>query len=75
MLNSFKEKITKRCCKNFDKERSKFDLGKVNWQKHCNDPDPNVSMKHFIKIVNTLLDRHAPFNFLKKKTFLALNHG
>ena len=45
----------------FDKERSKFDLGKVNWQKYCDDPDPNVSVKHFLKIVNKLNSQHAPF--------------
>ena len=42
-------KITKRCYNKFDKEKFKSDLGKVNWQKHCNSPDPNVSMEHFSK--------------------------
>ena len=44
-----------------------MDLGKVNWQKQCNNPDPNVSMEHFLKIVHTLLDRHAPFKYFLKK--------
>ena len=30
IYTSFKEKITKRCYKNFDKEKFKADLGKVN---------------------------------------------
>ena len=49
MHNSSKEKITKRCYKKLDKEKFKFDLGKDNWQKHCNNPDRNVSMEHFLK--------------------------
>ena len=68
MDNSSKEKITKRCFKKFDKEKFKSDWGTVNSQKHCNNPDPNVSMEHFLKIVHALLDRHAPFKSLKKKT-------
>ena len=67
MHNSSKEKITKRCYKKFDKEKFKSDLRKVNWQKHCNNPDPNVSMEHFLKIVIALLDRHAPFKTFNKK--------
>ena len=65
--NSSKEKIINRCYKKFDKEKRKSDLGKVNWQKHCNDPDPNVFMEDFLKIVHMLLDRHAPFKFFNKK--------
>ena len=56
MHNSSKEQITKRCYKKFDKEKFKSDLGKVNWQKHCNNPDPFFSMEHFLKIVYMLLD-------------------
>ena len=37
ICTSFKEKISKRCYKNFDKEKFQADLGKVNWRKHCND--------------------------------------
>ena len=37
------------------------------WQKHCNNPDPNVSTEHFLKIVIALLDRHAPFKTFNKK--------
>ena len=67
MHNSSKEKITKRCFKKLDKEKFKSDLGKVNWKKHCNNPDPNVSMEHFLKIFHALLDRHAPCkSFIKK---------
>ena len=61
------EKITKRCYKKFDKGKFKSDLRKVSRQKHCNYPDPNVSMKHFLKIVHTLLERHAPFKSFNKK--------
>ena len=43
--NSSKEKITKRCCKNFDKENFKPDLGKVNWQMHCKDREANSQKK------------------------------
>ena len=47
MYNSSKEKITKRWYKKLDKEKFKSDWGKVNWQKHCNNPDPNVFMELF----------------------------
>ena len=67
MDNSSKEKITKRCFKKFDKEKFKSDWGTVNSQKHCNNPDPNVSMEHFLKIVHALLDRPAPFKSFNKK--------
>ena len=67
MHSSSKEKITKRCYMKFDKEKIKSDLGKVNWQEHCNNPDPNVSMEHFLKIVHLLLDRHTPFESFNKK--------
>ena len=67
MQNSSKEKITKRCCKKFDKERFKYYLEKVKWQKHFNNLDPNVSMEHCLNIVHTLLDRHAPFKSFNKK--------
>ena len=74
--NSSKEKITKKCYKKFDNEKFKSDLGKVNWKKHCNNPDPNVSMDYFLKIVHMLLDRHAPFkSFNKRQTYISLNHG
>ena len=33
-----------------------------------NNPGPNISMKHFLKIVNVLLDRHATFKSFNKKT-------
>ena len=67
MHNSSKEKITKRCFKKLDKKKFKSNLGKVNWKKHCNNPDPNVSMEHFLKIVHALLDRLAPFKSFNKK--------
>ena len=64
MHNSSKEKITKRCYKRFDKEKFKSDLGKVNWQKQCNNPDPNFSMEH----IHMLLDRHALFKSFHKRS-------
>ena len=67
MHNSSKEKITKRCYKKFDKGKFKSDLGKVNWQKHCNNSGPNVSMENFLKIVHALLGRHALFKSFNKK--------
>ena len=57
-----------RCYKKFDKEKFKSDLGKLNWQKHCNDPSPNFSMEHSLKIFHARLDRHAPFKSFNKKT-------
>ena len=47
-------------------EKIELQIGK-DWQKHCYIHDPNVSMEHFLKIVHTLLDRHAPCKSFNKK--------
>ena len=67
MHNGSKAKIAKRCYKKFGKEKFKSDLGKVNCQKYCNNPNPKVSMENFLNIVHALLDRHAPFKSFNKK--------
>ena len=56
--SSSKGKITKRYYKKFKT---------VIWQKHCNNPDLNVSMEIFLKIVHALLDIHAPFKSFNKE--------
>ena len=67
MHNSSNDKTTKRCYKKFDNKKFKSDLGKINWQKHCNNPDSNVSVEHFLKIVHALLDGHTTFKSFNKK--------
>ena len=48
-------------------EPSSFMHSSSNCQEHCNNPDPNVFMEHFLKIVHTLLDGHAPLKSINKK--------
>ena len=55
----------KRCYKNFGKLQFRADLIKVNWGSFCHDPDPNSTLEHFLKIVEKLLDKHAPYKNIK----------
>ena len=54
-----------RCYKHFDKLQFRADLIKVNWGSFCHDPDPNSAVEHFLKIVEKLLDKHAPYKNIK----------
>ena len=54
-----------RCYKNFDKLKFKADLVKVNWDGFCLTSNPNDALVHFVKIVNKLLDKHAPYKIIK----------
>ena len=54
-----------RCYKHFDKLQFRADLIKVNWGSFCHDPDPNSAVEHFLKIVERLLDKHAPYKNIK----------
>ena len=54
-----------RCYKNFDKLKFKADLVKVNWDGFCLTSNPNDALTHFLKIVNKLLDKHAPYKTIK----------
>ena len=54
-----------RCYKNFDKLQFRADLIKVNWGSFCHDPDPNSAVEHFLKIVEKLLVKHAPYKNIK----------
>ena len=54
-----------RCYKSFDKLQFRADLIKVNWGSFCHDPDPNSAVEHFLKIVERLLDKHAPYKNIK----------
>ena len=53
-----------------------MDLIKVNWDSFCHDPDPNSAIEHFLKIVEKLLDKYAPFKNIKHPHSLnfTLNH-
>ena len=66
----FSEKSSKminrqRCYKNFDKLRFKADLVKVNWDGFCLTSNPNDALAHFLKMVNKLLDKHAPYKTMR----------
>ena len=39
----------------------KNDLHKISWKEHCDNPDSNVALEHFLQIINNLLDKHAPY--------------
>ena len=54
-----------RCYKNFGKLQFRADLIKVNWGSFCHDPYPNSALEHFLKIVEKLLDKHAPYKNIK----------
>ena len=54
-----------RCYKHFDKLQFRADLIKVNWGSFCHNPDPNSAVEHFLKIVEKLLDKHAPYKNIK----------
>ena len=58
-----------RCFKNFDKFKFRADLIKVNWGSFCHDPDLNSAVEHFLKIVEKLLDKHAPYKNIKHPKF------
>ena len=55
----------KRCYKNFDKPKFKADLVKVNWDVFCLTSNPNDTLAHFLKIVNEVLNKHAPYKTIK----------
>ena len=66
----FSEKSSKiinrqRCYKNFGKLKFKADLVKVNGDGFCTTSSPNDALVHFLKIVNKLLDKHAPYETMK----------
>ena len=55
----------KRSYKNFDKLQFRADLIKFNWDSFCHDPNPNVTLEHFLKIIEKLLHKHAPYKIIK----------
>ena len=66
----FSEKSSKminrqRYYKNLDKLKFKTDLFKINWDSFCLTSNPNDALAHFLKIVNKLLDKHAPYETIK----------
>ena len=54
-----------RCYKNFDKLKFKADLVKGNWDDFCLTSNPNDALAHYLKIVNKLLDKHAPYKTIR----------
>ena len=54
-----------RCYKLFDKLKFKEDLVKVNSDGFCLNANPNDVVVHFLKIVNKLLVKHAPYKTIK----------
>ena len=54
-----------RCYKNCDKLQFRADIIKVNLDSFCHGPSPNAALEHFLKIVEKLLDKHAPYKNTK----------
>ena len=54
-----------RCYKLFNKLKFKEDLVKVNSDGFCLNANPNDAVVHFLKIVNKLLVKHAPYKTIK----------
>ena len=54
-----------RCYTIFDKLQFRPDLIKDNWDSCCHDPNPNAALEYFLKIVEKLLDKHAPYKNIK----------
>ena len=52
-------------CYNFDKLKFKEYFAKVNWDGFCHNTNPNNALVHFIKVINKLLDNHAPYKTIK----------
>ena len=49
----------------FQSLQFRVDLIKVNWGSFCHDADPNSVLEHFLKFVEKLLDKHAPYKIIK----------
>ena len=54
-----------KCYKNCDKLQFRADIIKVNLNCFCDGPNSNAALEHFLKIVEKLLDKHAPYNNTK----------
>ena len=37
----------------------------LHWASLCHNPDPNSALEYFLKIVEKLLDNHAPYENIK----------
>ena len=61
-------KILRRCYKNFNNESFTEDINKVDWPNIIKENDnPNLSTARFIKVFDSVLDKHAPLKYLTKK--------
>ena len=56
-----------RYYKNFDRAKFKNDLHKISWKEHCSNPDSNVTLEHFLQIMNKLLDKYVPYIMSKSR--------
>ena len=71
---SFPKRIYKRCFKKFDNNNFKRDIEKVNWANLIkNNDNPNDSTTQLIQILESALDKHAPFKELTKKQLKTQN--
>ena len=64
-----KSNTYKRNFKNFDRNKLKEDLYKIDWDKviHENDNNINDALNSFYKTVSEILDHHAPLIKITKK--------
>ena len=43
-----------RCYENFGETRFRNNLNKINRKEHCSNPDSNVALEYFLKIINNI---------------------
>ena len=53
------------CYKNFDKLQFRVDIIKVEWRSFCHDLNPNSALEHFLKVVEKLPDKQAPYQNIR----------
>ena len=61
------EKVHKRCYKKFDKDNFVEDISSVDWNKHIDEENVNDSIAIFLKLFDSVLDKHAPFKLMTNK--------
>ena len=61
------EKVTKRCYKNFEKEKFIQDISAINWNELISESNVNNSISIFLKLFESVLDNHAPSKLMTNK--------
>ena len=66
--------VVRRCFKNFNQDNFMNDISNCDWDNYINEKDNvNDSLAIFLKVFESILDKHAPFKELTNKQKLKLN--